>query len=459
MKYLKDKKLAGLLLFTFLVRLVVFLIFQPWNEAVIQKDIYIYDAVGYNILAKCIAFDFSFCNDTFRTPVYPAFVAVFYAIFGVKPWIVLLAQVILYVISAWLLFKISLRLFHRRSIAYIAVFLFALDPQQVVFTTYLYTDALFVCLFLWSMYIFIKAFQDSRLVLFIASGFLLGLTILTRPIAIYFPVILAGFILLKNTIGFLQRFKFAASFLILSYLVLIPWMYRNYHSFQHFALSSINGYNLLFYNAAYTEVNKNHKTYEQVCDEFVQMSKAAAPDSLKPLMPNNMEERLHGLTFEKSDVYNEVAKKYIKANFFATVKAHLSGSVKLHLNMGSEVILQRLHVPTKRWSDTEKYSGGIMTLAKRFFASKTTTEIMVGLLVLAFLFFVYITAFLGWLHLTFVQKQWLVSLFFLLLVGYFVFISGIFYTPRYRIPFMPFYMLLSGVFLTAVQARSTKKSH
>ena len=233
-------------------------------------------------------------------------------------------------------------------------------------------------------------------------------------------------------------------------------MYRNYKSYNHFALSSINGYNLLFYNAAYTEVNKSHKSYEQVCGEFVQSAKAAAPENLRSQMPDNMEERLRGLTFEKSDVYNRVAKDYLKKNLFAAVKTHLSGSLKLHLNMGSEVIMQRLHLPTKRWTDTEKYSGGIVTLAKRFFYSKTTPEIILGLFVLAFLFFIYLSAFVGLVRLSFIEKQWLVSLFIVFLIGYFALISGIFYTPRYRLPFMPFYMLLTGVCISSFSDKRKK---
>lgn len=442
---LKDKKLTGLLLFTFTVRILVFLVFQPWKEAVLQENVFIYDAIGYNILAKCIAFNLSFCDDTFRTPVYPAFVAVFYFLFGAKPWIVLLVQVILNVISALLLFIISNKLFDNKTIGYFAIVLFALDPQQIIFSTYLYTDSLFVFLFLLFVWVFIKAWQEKKSIHFIYSGVLIGLLILTRPIASYLPFVMMGFILLISTFSIAERFKFSLLIVLFSYMIILPWMYRNYKAYHYFELSSINGYNLLFYNAAFTEVNKTGKTYEQVCDEFVQQSKAAAPGHLKADMPNDMEERLHGLTFEKSAVYNEVAKTYLKNNFFAAIKAHLSGTIKLHFNMGTEVIMQRLHLPTKRWTDTEKYSGGIFSLAKKFFSSKSTAEILLGVLVLLFLVIVYGSAMVGLFQLTFIKHQWMTALLLVLLIGYFAGLSGIFYTPRFRLPFMPIYILLSGV--------------
>ncbi|MFN8236682.1 MAG: glycosyltransferase family 39 protein [Chitinophagales bacterium] len=454
--YLKDKKLIGLLLLTFLLRLTVFMIFQPWREEVLQKDVFIYDAIGYNILAKCLAFDFSFCGDTFRTPIYPAFAAFFYALFGAKPWVVLLVQVFLNTASGFLLFRICQRLFPNTVVGYAALFLFAFDPQQVIFSTYLYTDILFVFILLLSVLLLIKAMQENKIYLFILCGILSGILILTRPIAIYLPAVLGGFLLVWPKSNPVQRLKQAAILVVLAYLTIIPWMYRNYKLYQHFELSSINGYNLLFYNAAFTEVNLAKKTYEQVCNEFVQISKEAAPEKLKPEMPENMEERLHQLTFEKSDVYNQVAKKYLKTHFFAAVKAHLSGTVKLHLNMGSEVILQRLHIPVKRWSDTEKYSGSIFQLAEKYFNSKSAKEIVVGIFVLLFLGVVYFTALLGIIELVFMQRQWMVCLFILLIIAYFAGLSGIFYTPRFRLPFMPFYMLLSGVGYTFLLRRFKK---
>lgn len=454
--YMKDKKLIGLLLLTFLLRLTVFLIFQPWREEVLQNDVFIYDAIGYNILAKCVAFDFSFCGDTFRTPVYPAFVATFYALFGAKPWIVLLVQVVLNTASGFLLFRICQRLFTINSVGYIALLLFAFDPQQIIFSTYLYTDILFVFILLLCVLLLIRGVQENKISLFVVSGILSGILILTRPIAIYLPAVLGFFVFIWAKTDFVQRLRYTVAIVVLAYLTIVPWMYRNYKYYDHFELSSINGYNLLFYNAAFTEVNHTTKTYEQVCDEFVGLSRDAAPEKLKPEMPNSMEERLHALTFEKSNVYNEVAKKYLKQHFFAAVKAHISGTIKLHLNMGSEVIMQRLHLPVKRWTDTEKYSGGIFQLAKKYFSTKTSGEIVIGLFVLLFLGVVYFTAMLGIIELTFLQRQWMVCLFILLIIGYFAGLSGIFYTPRFRLPFMPFYMVLSGVGITAVRTRFSK---
>ncbi len=454
--FLKDRKLAGLLLLTFLLRLAVFLIFQPWRENVLQNDVFIYDAIGYNILAKCMAFDFSFCGDTFRTPVYPAFAAFFYALFGAKPWIVLLVQVVLNTASGFLLFRICHRLFSNSAVGYAALLLFAFDPQQIIFSTYLYTDILFVFILLLCVLLLIRGVQENKISLFVVSGILSGILILTRPIAIYLPAVLGFFVFIWAKTDFVQRLKYTVVLVVLAYLVIVPWMYRNYKLYDHFELSSINGYNLLFYNAAFTEVNHTQKTYEQVCDEFVRLSRDAAPEKLKPDMPNSMEERLHGLTFEKSDVYNEVAKKYLRQHLFAAVKAHLSGSIKLHLNMGSEVIMKRLHLPVKQWTDTEKYSGGIFQLAEKYFSTKTSGEIVIGLFVLLFLGVVYVTALLGIIELAFLQRQWMVCLFILLIIGYFAGLSGIFYTPRFRLPFMPFYMVLSGVGYVSILSRFRK---
>jgi hypothetical protein len=80
------KKIGYLLLFAFAIRLFIFIVFQPWNDLVVQKQILQFDALGYHNLAICIKDNFTFCGDAFRTPGYPFFVSIIYAIFGNQPY-------------------------------------------------------------------------------------------------------------------------------------------------------------------------------------------------------------------------------------------------------------------------------------------------------------------------------------------------------------------------------------
>ena len=59
-------KIWGLLLFAFIVRILIFILFQPWNELVVQKQILQFDALGYHNLALCIKNNFTFKSDDFR---------------------------------------------------------------------------------------------------------------------------------------------------------------------------------------------------------------------------------------------------------------------------------------------------------------------------------------------------------------------------------------------------------
>ncbi|HRG35360.1 MAG TPA: hypothetical protein PK355_03695, partial [Chitinophagales bacterium] len=93
------KKLWYLLLVAFIVRVLIFLRFEPWQADVIKNQLLIFDSLGYHNLALCIKNEYSFCGDAFRTPAYPFFVAIVYAIFGEQPYYALIVQIFLNLLS------------------------------------------------------------------------------------------------------------------------------------------------------------------------------------------------------------------------------------------------------------------------------------------------------------------------------------------------------------------------
>ncbi len=80
--FFQNKKMIYLLIVAFLVRVLVFIRFQPWLDSVIAKQILIFDSLGYHNLALCIKNNFTFCGDAFRTPGYPFFISIIYFISG-----------------------------------------------------------------------------------------------------------------------------------------------------------------------------------------------------------------------------------------------------------------------------------------------------------------------------------------------------------------------------------------
>ena len=129
------------------------------------------------------------------------------------------------------------------------------------------------------------------------------------------------------------------------------------------------------------------------------------------------------------------------------MKTHLIGTVKIHLSTGTHILTEVLHIPAKTFSEEEKYTNGIFALIKKFFLEKTIYEIILGLFVALFLLIVYVFAAIGiWRMLK--EKQYLLMLFILGSAGYFTLISGIISYARYRLPSIPFYILLASAGIT-----------
>lgn len=426
----KRQKLATLLLVSFIIRLLIFLRFQPWQSAVIQDQILIFDSFGYHNLALCIKNYFSFCGDAFRTPGYPFFVAIIYSLFGNHPYTVLFVQIFLNLISILLMYKIGKQLFNEK-VGFIAAVLFSLDIHHTIFINFLLTETIYTTLFLGGLLFYIKGLKHSSFRYFIVCGIIYGVSTLVRPISQYY----IGGILLFTLLWYLKDLKTGirnSIIIVSSYFIIIsPWCLRNYKEFGHFAISNIKGYNLLFWNASYYEAKRQQKSIEQINDEFLEeLKKMGWRKDLNP--------------FEKERIDGELAAKILKANFSDYLKTHLIGTVKIHLSLGTQSLTDVLHIPAKKWTEEEKYTNGVIALVKKFFATKTIYEIILGLFVALFLAVVYLFAVIGIWRLV-REKQVLIMLFLLGSAGYFALISGIISYARYRLPSIPFYILLASV--------------
>jgi 4-amino-4-deoxy-L-arabinose transferase-like glycosyltransferase len=212
------KKIGYLLLFAFAIRLFIFIVFQPWNDLVVQKQILQFDALGYHNLAICIKDNFTFCGDAFRTPGYPFFVSIIYAIFGNQPYAAIFIQIFLNLLSIILLYKIGGELFSEK-VGFIAAVLFAIDLHHTIFIYYILTETIYTTVFLAAFLFYVKAIKTSQLKFFIITGLIYGISTLIRPISQYY---IAGI-----------------------FLFTLLWYYQNVEKWRYFFCGSDG---CLFYN-------------------------------------------------------------------------------------------------------------------------------------------------------------------------------------------------------------------
>src|SRR5439155_12034058 len=121
-----------------------------------------------------------FVPEVIRTPMYPAFVALIYRVFGVHQIPVALAQTGLFVLICLMVYRIAERMSGDR-VAIVAATLTALYSPIPYFGALVMTEVWTTFLFTLSMWMALRAVQDCAPRAFAWLGLVLALTALSRP--------------------------------------------------------------------------------------------------------------------------------------------------------------------------------------------------------------------------------------------------------------------------------------
>lgn len=123
--------------------------------------------------------------------------------------------------------------------------LLAIAPYQTLFSFIFYTETLFTVIFGIFLILFLSFLRNPLARLAIFSGVLLGVATLIKPTVQYLPIIVVAFTLwhFRKNLNKSLLLKLGC-FLIAFLLVLTPWLYRNYKTFNMLGLSSQMPFNL-----------------------------------------------------------------------------------------------------------------------------------------------------------------------------------------------------------------------
>ena len=149
-------------------------------------------------------------------------------------WSIVLAQWLVDVATAILLFFIALEIFQDRRVGLLAAFLFAFYGPGLVFTFSGWSEPVFTLVLAGFSLSLLRALRQPSLWRFAISGILLGLAVLARPILQFYPLMVLP--LLWWTLGrsWRQVMPYFAVFCSVFAIVLLPWVIRNYLVFQAF---------------------------------------------------------------------------------------------------------------------------------------------------------------------------------------------------------------------------------
>jgi hypothetical protein len=175
---------------------------------------------------------------------YAYFAAAWYRMFGDRPWIVLLIQVLLNAGMPWLVYRFALT-WTDRTTAVVAAVLTALFSFNTIYASTQSSDAVCTVIFMTSLVMFAHALRRDRWRSYAVVGMLLGLAAQFRPNLILVPVLLAGYAVLDAPTR--RRVLQSTVLIVCAACALAPWIVRNYRLTHLILPTSVHGGVQLWY--------------------------------------------------------------------------------------------------------------------------------------------------------------------------------------------------------------------
>lgn len=172
-----------------------------------------------------------------RPPVYPYFIALTNQLTG-GYWGVLIVQILIGSMLPLIAMRIARYIFADKRISYAAGFILALEPFSILFSIFFYSETLFMLFFLSSVLALFAYFHTRHPKFAALSATLLGMSVLTKPTVQYMFIVAVLFILIEARKHLSKKVLLtAAGYAALFFLVITPWLVRNYAEFGAFSLS------------------------------------------------------------------------------------------------------------------------------------------------------------------------------------------------------------------------------
>jgi 4-amino-4-deoxy-L-arabinose transferase-like glycosyltransferase len=144
-------------------------------------------------------------------PGYPLFIAAVFVLTNQSLFAVRFAQAILGALAVWPIYLLGQRVASKK-VGYVGAFIFAVYPVWIIWP--------------------IRSLQTCTRKTAVVSGIILGITLLTREVLLFFPLLLP-LILIVARIPWRCAWRYTILFALAALIVLSPWLIRNYYAFGH----------------------------------------------------------------------------------------------------------------------------------------------------------------------------------------------------------------------------------
>ncbi|HOZ36494.1 MAG TPA: glycosyltransferase family 39 protein [bacterium] len=280
--------------------------------------------------------------ESLRTPFYPLFLA--FCLFLINQiWFISLMQIFISGLIAVLLYRLS-RLFLTGRWQLLPVILYLANPYTWLTSVLAMSEVLYTLFFLLAVYSLFRYLQKNAWSPLVASVFWLAVSILVRPVSYYLFFCYFIFLVIYQIIR--SKNSRAIIYIVLIFftawsLFIFSWSWRNYRSFDRFQISSIQNYNLYFYNArlAYATVNGIAK------DGAKDILRQRAAADLSPLaLARNINYEDWRRSLFATDYYQQQAMTILKPHIFSYAKLHFIGTLPFFFDAGWRDVFATLNI-------------------------------------------------------------------------------------------------------------------
>jgi len=326
----------------------------------------------------------------------------------------LLLQLLLSLCSGALVVRIARRLYNP-LVGWLAGMLFSINLGYLVFTQFVLTEIVLATLLAAFFDRFIE-FLDTRDMKYLSwSAFILGLSIVIKPAALFFVWPLCILIFFVELASFIKQFFRLAIFTICFFLPVLGWMTSNYLTFGDFATGSLAKVNLYYWFFPNVLAHESGTNSDIERDKLLKLSGGKhEPEKVSPLF--------WALLFKKPWLFIYVWIKNVLKTFLGLYTTNMKVLVEDHVGGGDVSFF--------------KTSGSIIQKSWQYITSGATKNWVIGVGVFEAIWNVlrYFLCLIGLLALA-LRKNKLFFFTCLLYVGYFSMITGHDGCARFRMMF------------------------
>lgn len=360
--------------------------------------------------------------ETFRSPGYPALVALFlltgFGLFGI-----VLLQILLTVCIVICTYRIGKKLTSERF-ALLAAVLTALSPNVLFHSSIILSDTVFTFLIVLSVYLFFF-FKKPTLTATFGVGVLVGLAVLVRPIALLLPLLFAlGYALSGKT---LRQSAAAAFLLVLGTLcIVLPWVLRNGYQTGVYTVSTVSSYNLAHYNVP----------------QFLEYRYGADSEELSSFRNSLPSAAQDGYPAQVSEYDGAIATRVLIENVVPYSVYHALQTAKFFLSSSVRYVVLHVQVPSLQQffglTGTERDLLDVLKSGDIHVINSTLAT--QGIITLDRILMLFATLLLAVALIAGYRRVEILIL--LALIAYFAILTGPVSIPRYRLPVEPFMWIL-----------------